>query len=72
MYGLLRNLVAPASPKDKSFDEIVGVLKAHFEPKPIVIPERYRFHHRDQASGKSVTAYMAELRRLASTCAFGE
>ena len=39
-YGLLRNLLAPASPKDKSFKEIVDTLKAHFEPKPLVIAER--------------------------------
>ena len=43
-YELLCNLVAPASPKDKSFDEIVDMLKAHFEPKPIIIVERYHFH----------------------------
>ena len=69
-YGMLRNLVAPASPKDKSFEEIVEVLKAHFEPKPIVIVERYHFHQREQAPGESVTVYVAELSRLASTCAF--
>ena len=72
MYGLLHNLVAPASPKDKSFDEIFGMLKAHFEPKLIVIVQRYRFHRREQALGKSVTADVAELCCLASTCAFGE
>ena len=33
-YGVLRNLLAPTRPKDKSFDEIVKVLKTHFEPNP--------------------------------------
>ena len=45
-YGLLRNLLAPASPKDKSFKEIVDTPKAHFEPKPLVIAERFHFHRR--------------------------
>ena len=48
MYRLLRNLLAPASPKDKSFKEIVDTLKAHFEPKPLVIGERFHFHHQNQ------------------------
>ena len=71
-YWLLCNLVVPARPKDKSFTEIVEVLKAHFEPKPIVVAEWYRFHRREQAPGESVTEYAVELCRLVSTCAFDE
>ena len=69
-YGLLRNLLAPASPKDKSFKEIVDTLKAHFEPKLLVIAERFHFHRRNQNSVESVAMYVAELRRLATHCAF--
>ena len=71
-YGLLRNLLAPASPKDKSFKEIVDTLKAHFEPKPLVIAERFHFHrwNQNQNSGESVAMYVAELRRLATHCVF--
>ena len=36
-HGLLCNLVVLTSPKDKSFEEIVEVLKAHFEPKSIIL-----------------------------------
>ena len=43
-YRLLRNLLVLASPKDKSFKEIVDTLKAHFEPKLLVIGERFHFH----------------------------
>ena len=32
MYDLLRNLLAPAALKDKSFKELVTALKSHFEP----------------------------------------
>ena len=31
-YQLLRTLLTPELPKDKSFKDIVAVLKAHFEP----------------------------------------
>ena len=36
MYGLLRNLVAPKAPKEKTFAEITSLLKSHFEPTPTV------------------------------------
>ena len=45
-YVLLCNLVLLAQPKEKSFTEIVRILKSHFEPKPLVIAERFRFHQR--------------------------
>ena len=38
-YNLLRNLVAPANPSDKSYDELVRVMNEH--QKPSVIMERY-------------------------------
>ena len=45
-YALLRNLLSPTDPKTKSFDEIVAELEGHYEPKPIVIAERFHFHKR--------------------------
>ena len=70
-YGIVRSLVAPALPKDKSFAELEAVLKGHFQPKPLVIAERYRFYQRNQAETESVQDYVADLRRLAITCDFG-
>ena len=39
MYSLLRNLLTPELPQSKSFEELVAILKQHFEPKPVVIAE---------------------------------
>ena len=69
-YALLRNLVSPSSPKEKTFEEIVKTLQAHFEPRPLVIAERFRFHRRNQRSDESVADFVAELRRLAKDCEF--
>ena len=52
-YGLLHNLMAPDNSKDKSFETITGVLKAHFEPKPLIIAQRFHFHRRDKAQNRS-------------------
>ena len=40
-YQLVRNLVAPADPKAKSFDELTAVLNQHFAPAPLAISGRY-------------------------------
>ena len=37
VYALLRDLLAPAKPSDKSFDDLSDVLTKHFEPKPVVM-----------------------------------
>ena len=70
-YGVLRSLLAPANPKEKSMAEIVAALKGHYEPKRNVVAERFQFHRRNQNQGESVTEFVAELRRIAARCAFG-
>ena len=67
-YTELRSLVAPAQPKDKSFAELKTLLKAHYDPKPLVTTERFLFYRRDQAAEQSVSEFLVELRRLASHC----
>ena len=56
---------------DKTFEEITKKLTDHFDPKPLIIVERYHFHKREQASGETLAEYVAELRRLATKCNFG-
>ena len=63
-------MLAPAQPKDKSLEEIVDTLKARYEPKPLVIAERFHFHQRYQGNNESVADYVAELHCLASRCQF--
>ena len=67
-YTLLRGLVSPELPKDKSYDEL---MKKHYDPEPIIIAERFHFYRRDQKTGESIADYLASLRRLASRCKFG-
>ena len=71
-YSLLRNLVSPALPQDKTFEQLVAILKSHFEPKPLIIAERFHFHRRSQAMEESIGEYLAELRRLSTHCSFGD
>jgi hypothetical protein len=58
-------------PQEKSLADIIAALKDHFEPKPIVIAQRFHFHRRNQLPAESVAEYVAELRRLSTHCDFG-
>ena len=43
---------------------LMSVLKKHFDPKPLVIAERFRFHQHAQNIGESIAEYVAELRQF--------
>ena len=69
-FHVLRNLLAPAKQSEQSFDDIVKALLDHFEPKPLVITERFHFNKRQQEPTESIADFMAELRRLSVHCDF--
>ena len=70
-YQILRDLTAPDLPKDKTFDQLCTKLSTHFNPKPLVIAERFRFHKRDQKPDESINDYNVSLRKLSEHCKFG-
>ena len=67
-YQLIRNLVAPAKPVDKSFRELVTLVKYHHTPPPSVTVQRFNFNSRSQKDGETVAQFVAELRRLSEHC----
>ena len=71
-YTLLRDLLSLAVLTDKTFTELCTTLKGHFQPKPIVITERFQFHQWSQDFNKLVAGYIAELRKLTLHCEFGK
>ena len=71
-YTLLRSLLSLDLPQDQTLEDIVAALESHFDPKPIVIAERFHFHRRNQLPNESVAVYVAELRRLSTHCDFRE
>ena len=70
-YRLLQSLVLPAKPVDKSYDDIVKVLKDHLTPKKFIISERFRFYNRSQRQGECINEFVADLKRLTKHCKFG-
>ena len=70
-HMVLRNLLVPELLSNKSCKELVDALKRHYELKPLVIVERFKFYRHNQARGETVSSFIAELRRLTIHCEFG-
>ena len=70
-YKILRNLLSPAKPGEKSYADLVDTSK-HFKPAPSEIVKRFRFNSRVRKPGESLAAFIAEVRALAEFCNFGD
>ena len=70
-YSILRSVLTPDKPADKSYVELKTTLTKHLKPKRIIIAERYKFYERKQLPNESVNNFVAEIKKLASTCEFG-
>ncbi|KAB0798042.1 hypothetical protein PPYR_09035 [Photinus pyralis] len=69
-YELVKSLAAPEDVTVLGYDKVVELLSSHLCPKPNVVVQQHRFMCRFQGATESVADFIAELRRLASTCSF--
>ncbi len=67
---VLRNIVSPDKPGDKTYAALVEALSKHFKPALSEIVERFKFHSRVWNPGESVATYLAELHSLSEFCNF--
>ena len=70
-YSLLRNLVSPAKPAEKSYTDLIKALKNHYAPTLSTTVQSFKFQARVRNKGESVASYISELRKLAEHCEFG-
>ena len=70
-YKLVRSLVAPEDPKDKSYEDLAKLLQDHFMPKPSTVVQQFKFNTRFQQPSETITMFLAELRHLSEHCEFG-
>ena len=70
-YKLLKNLLHPSKPSERTFSENCKILSDYFSPKPIIIAERFKFYTRNQKEGESIASYIVTLKNIYSTCEFG-
>ncbi|UYV60338.1 K02A2.6-like [Cordylochernes scorpioides] len=71
-YDTLKNLCSPKLPKEYKYEELIEKLVEYFSPRRSIIVERFMFFGRIQKETESVSEYLVEIKRLASTCGFGE
>ena len=71
-YKLLRNLTAPAKPRERSFIDLRKALSNHYNPMPSVMVQRLRFNSRVRHTGESVAEFVSALRALSEFCEDGE
>ena len=69
-YALLRDLLIPAKPSDKSLDDLFETLKKHFDPTSSVLGKRFNFYCCSQGNSEGIAEYVAELKCLATHCSF--
>ncbi|KAK7575685.1 hypothetical protein V9T40_011971 [Parthenolecanium corni] len=65
---LLRNSTAPDDPRDKSYQDLVSILKLQLAPKTNIFSEQHKFLSRVQKQGESISKYIGALLELTLTC----
>lgn len=70
-YEVLKSLIVPDVPGDKSFEEVKLILKNHYSPKSSVIAERCKFNRRVQEQQETVEDFIVALKHLARKCDYG-
>ena len=64
------NLLAPAKPESKKYQQIVDAMTEHLQPTPLIITEHFKCHKRNQERSETASQYLAELQKLAEKCKF--
>lgn len=72
MYWLISNLVTPHKPRERTFKQLVEVVKAHYCPSPSMMAQRYTFNSRTQWEGETLAEFVGELLWLLEHCDFME
>ena len=71
-YKLIRSLTAPQKPTNYSYEDLKQMVKTHYNPKPSVIVQRFKFNTQVRQVGESIAKFVAELRQLSEFCDFRE
>lgn len=58
-YELIRDLVLPAKPSDKTFTQIVELVTKHYSPKPSVEMQRFKINCHTQGKDDLIACFVA-------------
>lgn len=71
-YKLVKNWCAPNKPKEKSFAELVKLVKDHLCPKPSETMERCKFRQMQQGPTETIADFIARLKNATVHCNFAD
>ena len=72
VYSLVCNLVAPDKLGDKSYDDLVALIKKHFPPHHPLSLSGTNFHTQVRNQGESLANFVADLHNIAKHCEFND
>jgi hypothetical protein len=58
--------------RDVSYDDIVSQMQKHFNLKPVVTVQRFKFNSRSRQADESVATFVVELWHQAIHCEYGD
>ena len=70
-YKLVRSLVSPNKPGEKTLEELMTALKKYYDPTPSEIVQRYKFNSPYRQPTETIATFISELRSLAEFCNYG-
>ena len=70
-FFTLANLTAPDMPTDKSYGQLIDLMKSHYITKPSYHRSLVLFQQRRKLENESLKELYADLKRLAKNCNFG-
>lgn len=70
-YKIVRDMVSPALPSAKSYDDICAVLALYYSPQVVVLKERKNFYATIKQNNETCAQWLARVRHMAALCKFG-
>lgn len=70
-YVIVKSLCVPDLPSEISFEDLLKILQGHFAQVKSLFSERLKFYTAKRQANESVSEWEATVKRLASTCGFG-
>ena len=71
VFAKVKTLASPRSLADLGLPQIMELMQEHYKKDTIEIAERFKFFKRVQLDQETLANYLAELRKLAKHCNFG-
>lgn len=70
-FDVVCSFLSPAKCSNKSYNEILTLIKSHFSLTPSEMVRWFHFSQCDQIPDEGILAYVAESHRLSENCNFG-